>query len=160
MTSDKSIEFKTSGNGKKGKANAIDSHVGQQVRRFRSIACLSQNQLAEKIGVTFQQLQKYENGSNRISAARLYDLGKALNTPISAFFENYEEDGVKDTGAENHNLDSLYSKETMNLLQIFYTIENASLRKNLLNFTKELAKTLNDESTKNISSDKKFAAKG
>ena len=147
-------KFGVSGTGKKGKANPIDKHVGEQVRKLRSIAGVSQNDLAEKIGVTFQQLQKYENGSNRISASRLHDLAKALNTPVTAFFDDYKDSAnnmhsLKDGRAISaSNADRSDAKETIALLSVFYSIENPVLRRNLLAFTKELARSLQKDAPK------------
>ena len=71
----------------KGRATPIDHHVGRRVRERRTALGLSQDRLAESMGLTFQQLQKYERGLNRISASRLYELSKSLDVPVSFFFE-------------------------------------------------------------------------
>ena len=71
--------------------NAIDSYVGSQVRMRRQLLGLSQERLADQIGVTFQQVQKYEKGTNRISAGRLMAIAKALGKTVSFFFDNVEE---------------------------------------------------------------------
>lgn len=64
----------------------MDVHVGRKVRRFREIADISQSKLAEGLGITFQQVQKYENGSNRVSASRLYNIANILQKPFYSFF--------------------------------------------------------------------------
>ena len=70
----------------KGKANSVDQHVGSMVRQIRKKKGLSQEALAEHLGITFQQIQKYENGKNRIAAGRLHTMSKVLKTPVQRFF--------------------------------------------------------------------------
>lgn len=72
--------------------NDIDRHLGKRLRQRRRTLGLTQQQIAEAVGVRFQQIQKYECGANRISAARLWLLAKALEAPVSVFFEGLEED--------------------------------------------------------------------
>src|SRR5271167_338794 len=79
----------------KGFPNPIDVHVGQRIRQRRTLLGMSQEKLAEAIGLTFQQVQKYERGSNRVSSSRLFDLTRVLDVPISYFFEDMET-GVAD----------------------------------------------------------------
>lgn len=71
--------------------NAIDVHLGRRLRRRRRLLGLTQQQLANQVGVRFQQIQKYECGANRLSAARLWDLSEALQTPISYFYDGFGE---------------------------------------------------------------------
>ena len=66
----------------------VDAHVGRRVRELRVLAGLSQDALAQRVGITFQQLQKYESGANRISAGRLWRLAEALGAPVAWFFED------------------------------------------------------------------------
>ncbi len=73
------------------KPHPVDVHVGKQLRTQRALYGLSQNDLAKQLGVTFQQLQKYESGANRTSASRLWEAGKALGVPVSYFFEGLGE---------------------------------------------------------------------
>ena len=68
----------------------IDIHVGQRLKQQRILQGISQESLAKQLGITFQQIQKYENGTNRISASKLYELSQILKTPIQFFFENYQ----------------------------------------------------------------------
>jgi len=72
-------------------AHPVDRHVGQQIRIWRIQSNVSQSDLAKKIGVSFQQVQKYENGRNRVSASMLYQVASCLNTPVSRFFEGLPE---------------------------------------------------------------------
>lgn len=75
----------------KGKPNPIDVHVGSRVRLRRTLVGMSQEQLGEAIGLTFQQIQKYERGANRIGSSRLFDLCRVLNVPVSFFFDDMPE---------------------------------------------------------------------
>ncbi|MDD9919621.1 MAG: helix-turn-helix transcriptional regulator [Alphaproteobacteria bacterium] len=68
----------------------IDIHVGQRLKQQRKLQGISQESLAKQLGITFQQIQKYENGNNHISARKLYELSQILKTPIQFFFENYQ----------------------------------------------------------------------
>jgi transcriptional regulator with XRE-family HTH domain len=77
---------------------AVDTHIGQRLRMQRKLAGLSQEQLAERLGVTFQQVQKYEKGTNRISASRLFGAARLLSVPVSFFFEGL---ATSDTQSEN-----------------------------------------------------------
>lgn len=79
------------------RANAIDKHVGQRIRDRRVMLGLSQQQMADMIGVTYQQAHKYERGINRISAGRLFEIARTLNVPITFFFDGL--DGVEDENA-------------------------------------------------------------
>ena len=116
----------------------------------RSLLGMSQEKLAESIGVTFQQIQKYERGRNRMSAGRLYDFSKALDVPVGYFFQDYSETGAKRQrqGATNNNQNSsvayelLYSKETIDLLKIYYSIKDASKRKELVKMIQLMANNL------------------
>ena len=76
------------------RANAVDKHVGQRIRDRRVMLGLSQQQMADMIGVTYQQAHKYERGINRISAGRLFEIARVLNVPITFFFEGL--DGAED----------------------------------------------------------------
>lgn len=77
------------------KPNDVDFHVGKCIKKIRDAKNMSQKKLADLVGITFQQLQKYENGINRIVAGRLYDFSRVLSVPISAFFEGIDEEDKK-----------------------------------------------------------------
>lgn len=81
------VEGKTMSKGRVRKASAIDVHVGRQLRLKRQLLGISQQELGEKLGITFQQMQKYEKGTNRISAGRLFELSRILNVEVSWFYE-------------------------------------------------------------------------
>lgn len=81
--------------GKKKTPHPVDAHVGQGVRSRRVLRGMTQSVLAEQIGLTFQQLQKYESGANRISASRLWEIAQILDVPVASFFDGLESDSPK-----------------------------------------------------------------
>lgn len=136
----------------------IDQHVGARVRFRRSMLGMSQERLAEALGITFQQVQKYERGLNRISASRLYEISRVLGVPITFFFDGADgsteiaapaadgEDGPVMIGR-----DSDLSLRALRLLQAYNTIEDATLQTALLNLVKSVA-TYGRESVANDAS--------
>jgi transcriptional regulator with XRE-family HTH domain len=136
---------------KKGKANSIDEYVGTQLRQRRSLLGLSQERLAEKVGITFQQIQKYENGANRISASRLFEFSKVLDIPVNFFFDNYGLDSMPTGMAEGDQAvfegpeDIMKRKETLELIRVYYSIENPKLRKDLFKLVKSMAENLKNQ---------------
>lgn len=135
---------------KKGRANSIDENVGMQLRQRRALLGLSQERLAEQVGITFQQIQKYENGANRVSASRLYQLSQVLDIPVSFFFENSNESLIAGF-AEGEQLhfegqgDIMNRKETLELVRTYYSIENPKLRKDLFKLVKSMAENLKNQ---------------
>jgi transcriptional regulator with XRE-family HTH domain len=123
--------------------NPIDLHIGQRVRHRRWLLGMTQQQLAQSVGIRFQQIQKYESGANRISASRLWDLAKALEMPVSFFFDGLEA-GKGTTAAEGAEDGLLQNKETMDLIRAYYAL-NESPRRRLL----ELAKALSSSDPRN-----------
>jgi transcriptional regulator with XRE-family HTH domain len=136
----------------KGKPNPIDIHVGNRLRVKRTLLGLSQEKLAEAIGITFQQVQKYERGTNRISASRLYQFAEVLNVPAAYFFESYSlpataggslAGGFSDNEqADFVDDDHLTKKETLELIKIYYSIQDPKIRKDLINIMKSMAENL------------------
>ncbi|GAA0580328.1 helix-turn-helix domain-containing protein [Caenispirillum bisanense] len=92
----------------------LDRHVGRRVRLRRTLLGLTQQELGEQIGVTFQQIQKYERGTNRISASRLWEISRVLKVPVSFFFEDFREDDDQPSTDEN-----AISTEELRLLVAF-----------------------------------------
>ena len=120
-------------------ATEIDLHLGKRLRRRRRLLGLTQQQLAVHVGIRFQQIQKYECGANRISAARLWQLAEALETPVSYFFDGLAEAMErKDTPPERSDMFS--RKETLDLIQAYYQLEERPRRRLL-----DLAKSLHAE---------------
>jgi len=107
-------------------ANPVDIHVGQRVRQRRWMTGMSQTQLGERIGIRFQQVQKYETGANRISASRLWDIAATLEVPVGHFFEGLDELTV-DTGHERG--DVLTDREAGDLVRTYYTIPENQRRR-------------------------------
>ncbi|MCC7273359.1 MAG: helix-turn-helix transcriptional regulator [Alphaproteobacteria bacterium] len=116
----------------------VDVHVGRQVRLYRTVAGLSQTQLAEAIGLTFQQVQKYERGGNRISASKLVQIARVLGTPVTAFFE-----GLEPEAASPHDPGIMLRREAIELSRAYERIGSPDLRQSLM----ELFHRLGDKLT-------------
>ncbi len=123
-------------------ANDIDLHLGKRLRRRRRLLGLTQQQLAGAVGVRFQQIQKYECGANRISAARLWQLSEALEVPISYFYDGLSDKPHAELHAERGEAsgEMLARKETMDLIRAYYQLGERPRRRLL-----DLAKSLNTE---------------
>lgn len=120
--------------------NEIDYHVGKRLRRRRRLLGLTQQSLAEQVGIRFQQIQKYECGANRVSAARLFELSEALSVPVQYFYEGLSErdaPSFKDPHPEILAPDVLSKKETMDLVRAYYSMGEEP-RKHLLDLAKSL----------------------
>jgi transcriptional regulator with XRE-family HTH domain len=131
-----------------GEINPIDVHVGSRLRQRRTLVGMSQGKLGDMVGLTFQQIQKYEHGVNRIGASRLYDMSRVLDVQISYFFE----DLPADVAAERYgdleekvseevsafDTDHMARRETLELVRNYYKIDNPSIRRRVF----ELAKVL------------------
>ncbi|MFC3051211.1 helix-turn-helix domain-containing protein [Kordiimonas pumila] len=118
----------------------IDVHVGQRVRARRKMLGLSQTQLGKELGVTFQQVQKYERGTNRIGSSRLFKMASTLDVPVAYFFEGAE---TKLPGYEKEleAIDqSIYEKqETQELVEAYYRIADPRIRKKVLGLARLLS---------------------
>jgi transcriptional regulator with XRE-family HTH domain len=124
--------------------NPIDKHVGARVRMRRLILGMSQGKLGEALDVTFQQVQKYEKGTNRISASRLQHIAQILSVPIPFFFEDAPgESAVQPRGMEgksnNNPLEFLSSAEGLQLNKAFVRIKDSKLRRTITNLVRALA---------------------
>ena len=122
-------------------AGHIDLHLGKRLRRRRRLLGLTQQQLASAVGVRFQQIQKYECGANRISAARLWELAEALEVPINYFYEGLEAEATPDNTNEavKRSEQVLARKETLDLVRAYYKLGERPRRRLL-----DLAKSLDD----------------
>lgn len=124
--------------------NPIDIHVGVRLRLRRTLLGLSQEKLGEAVGITFQQLQKYERGSNRISASRLFNLSQVLAVPVSYFFDDMpspEHMGAisqENPAAEVDEFESMARRETLELVRSYYRIEDPGVRKRTFDLVKAL----------------------
>lgn len=130
-------------------AHPIDTHVGKKLRQRRTILGLSQDAVGTAIGVTFQQIQKYERGVNRIGSSRLYEFSKILAVPVSYFFEDMENSansapahatasGVAEDGQPFEH-EKMYSRETLEMMRAYYRITDPRVRKRVFELVKSLA---------------------
>jgi len=131
-----------------GKPNPIDVHVGTRVRLRRTLMGMSQEKLGEALGLTFQQVQKYERGANRVGASRLFDLARVLDVPVSFFFDDMSEEveslsprlicGLAEEPAVFDNADPMTKRETLELVRAYYRIADPQIRKRVLDLAKAL----------------------
>lgn len=125
----------------------VDIHVGRRLRQKRTFLGLSQDAVGKKIGVTFQQIQKYERGINRMGASRLYDFAKALGVQVSYFFEgfgDYVNDdaasvGMAEPNAQAFEHDNMNNRETLEVMRAYYKIKNPALRKRVVELIKAMS---------------------
>lgn len=129
----------------KKKPNPIDIHVGSRVRLRRTMLGMSQEKLGESLGITFQQIQKYEKGTNRVGASRLQNISAILNVPVSFFFEDAPGDqaggapGMAEASSSNYVVDFLSSAEGLQLNRAFVKIADPKVRRRLVDLVKALA---------------------
>jgi transcriptional regulator with XRE-family HTH domain len=118
----------------------VDVHVGKRVRHRRWMVGMTQQQLAEKVGIKFQQIQKYETGMNRVSASRLWDIAESLEVPVSFFFDGIEEQSSKtSTASTTIPGDIMADKEALQLVRSYYSIPENQRRRLF-----DLARVLSD----------------
>ncbi|WP_238364215.1 helix-turn-helix domain-containing protein [Mesobacterium pallidum] len=117
----------------------VDVHVGKRIRHRRWLVGMTQQQLAEQVGIKFQQIQKYETGANRVSASRLWDIAYALEVPVSFFFENLETAQDEHPVNESVPADIMGDKEALDLVRSYYAIPENQRRRLF-----ELARVLSD----------------
>jgi len=119
----------------------VDVHVGKRIRHRRWLVGMTQQQLAESVGIKFQQIQKYETGMNRVSASRLWDIATSLSVPVSFFFEGLGATTPAEDvePATDVPLDILKDKEALDLIRSYYAIPETQRRRLF-----ELARVLSD----------------
>jgi transcriptional regulator with XRE-family HTH domain len=133
--------------------NPIDIHVGLQVRLRRKALKISQEKLADSLGLTFQQVQKYERGANRISASKLYEIARALRVPIAWFFEGLSDpaagpaDGVEEAEAPPFARRFLMSQEGVDLANLFPRLSQRRVRRRLVDLVRSLVEDGEAEAT-------------
>lgn len=121
--------MKKRGREKKEGQNEVDVFVGQRLRELRMLAGLSQSDVASALGLTFQQLQKYERGFNRVSASRLFKLAQFFRVPVSVFFDGLDDrDAVTGEQAAEENETTLRSREALMLARYFQSIRDPLIR--------------------------------
>jgi len=130
-----------------GAPNLIDIHVGSRIRLRRALLGMSQEKLGDALGLTFQQVQKYERGANRVGSSRLFDLSQILDVPVSFFFDDMSEEAKANSPAAhigglnvgpNEEASLMERAETLGLVKAYYAIPDAKVRSQVY----ALAKTL------------------
>ena len=128
-----------------GIPHPIDIHVGARLRTRRTLCAFTQEALARAVGLTFQQIQKYERGSNRIGSSRLFQFSKVLDVPISFFFDDMPEageasaTGMAEPGATYSDA-SLTRRETLELVRAYYKITDPATRKRIFELVKAIGR--------------------
>lgn len=140
----------TSGRG--GPPNPVDIHVGTRIRLQRRLLGMTQQDFATALGLTFQQVQKYERGLNRIAASRLYDMARILGVDLAFFFEDMQEDvsdkspsrmaGIRDAQASEFKPDPMQRRETLELVRNYYRIKDNSMRKIIFDLCERMSKEI------------------
>ncbi|GBF26323.1 hypothetical protein MnTg02_01361 [bacterium MnTg02] len=128
------------------KPNPIDVHVGSRVKLRRMLVGMSQEKLGDKMSLTFQQIQKYEKGANRIGASRLYQLAKILDVPVQFFFEeaarldpDQGQPGFAEDGGENFLVEFVNSREGLELNKSFVRIADPKIRRRVIDLVRSLS---------------------
>ena len=160
------IKRSSRGRTPQGEPNPIDVHVGNRIRLRRTLLGLSQEKLASLLGLTFQQVQKYERGMNRVGASRLWDIGKVLEVPIGFFYEDMDIEVANQSPRmfsipdsmptelaeenENVDLDPMHRQETIELVKAYYKISNRKAAKHMFDLIVAMSKTTynNDDEDK------------
>ncbi len=134
---------------KSDKPSPVDVHVGSRVRLRRTLLGMSQERLGHAIGLTFQQVQKYERGANRIGASRLFDLSRVLDVPVSFFFDDINPAikssapenvvGLSEPGPERYEHDPMMRRETLELVRAYYRVVDPQTRRRLFELVKAIA---------------------
>jgi transcriptional regulator with XRE-family HTH domain len=129
----------------KKRPNPIDVHVGSRVRLRRNMLGMSQEKLGEKLGITFQQVQKYEKGTNRVGASRLQAIDSILDTPVSFFFEDApgqnarQSKGFSEDSATSYVVDFISSAEGLQLNRAFVRITDPKVRRKIIELVRTIA---------------------
>ena len=139
------------GSEKESRPSPIDVHVGSRIRLRRTLLGMSQERLGESLGLTFQQVQKYERGVNRVGASRLFDLSRVLDVPISFFFDDMPDtlstsfgglpsrrSGPSADGQDPFGDDTLSRRETLELVRAYYRITDPAIRKRVFDLIKSM----------------------
>jgi len=131
----------------KSKPEPVDVHVGSRVRLRRTLLGMSQDKLGKALSLTFQQIQKYERGANRIGSSRLYKLSQVLDVSVSFFFDDMPAEitgkasGMAEGGKQSFEVGQLSRRETLELVRAYYKIKDPSVRKKLFEMVKALGKS-------------------
>lgn len=141
-------------------SHPVDVHVGHRLRLRRTMLGMSQDSLAKAVKLTFQQIQKYERGINRIGSSRLFQFSSILNVPVSYFFEEFggtaarpenigvfSVPGLAESGPLPFEAEKLGSKETLEMLRAYYKIKDNAMRKKIFDLIKSIAETQTETQT-------------
>jgi transcriptional regulator with XRE-family HTH domain len=139
---------------RESRPSPIDVHVGSRIRLRRTLLGMSQERLGEALGLTFQQVQKYERGVNRVGASRLFDLSRVLDVPISFFFDDMPDSltstfgghpsrrtGAFSEPSDGFGDDTLNRRETLELVRAYYRITDPAVRKRVFDLIKSMGPT-------------------
>jgi len=140
---------------REGRSSPVDVHVGARIRLRRTLLGMSQERLGEALGLTFQQVQKYERGANRVSASRLFDLARVLDVPISFFYDDMAEEiggtgsasggrgtsGFADAQDPFGQDEAMHRRETLELVRAYYRIHDPALRRRVFDLIKTMGPT-------------------
>jgi transcriptional regulator with XRE-family HTH domain len=124
-----------------GVPNPVDVHVGGRIRTRRLLIGMNQETLARALGLTFQQVQKYEGGANRVSASRLSQIAEILSVPIAYFFNDLEPEGAEPNLRELASRVRLQRPETIDLIRSYYAIADPEIRRQFLEMVKAVAQS-------------------
>jgi transcriptional regulator with XRE-family HTH domain len=141
------------------KSHAVDVHVGQRMRQRRTLLAMSQTKLGDAVGLTFQQIQKYERGSNRMGSSRLFEFAKVLDVPVSYFFDEMPSNalsgrpmsgrgrkGFGEAGTPfGQEKDPLIKRETLELVRAYYKIREGRVRKRIFEMVKAVGAASHSE---------------
>lgn len=135
---------------KPGIPRPVDVHAGHRLRQIRTLQGMSQEKLGEKVGLSFQQVQKYERGANRMGASRLFEFAQIFEIEIQYFFDEMSDDVSQTNGAraedklpaldETHSADPMAKRETLELVRAYYAITDPKVRKRFFELAKSIAK--------------------
>ena len=137
----------------RGKPTYIDVHVGQRVRQRRTLLGYSQERLADALNLTFQQVQKYERGANRVGAGRLYELSLALDVPVNYFFEELPDapegaasgPAMQEAAQRQYDADPMAQRETLLLVRAYYDINDPAVRRRVLDLIRAMGRSAEAE---------------
>ncbi len=125
--------------------NPVDVHVGKRLRQRRTFLGMTQEQLGKALGITFQQVQKYERGTNRVGASRLYDISQVLDVTPQFFFDEMEDDAEKDGGFGEKGQapfasDGIMDREIMDLVRAFRRVSNPTVRQRMVDLIRTIGR--------------------
>lgn len=129
-------------------AHPVDVYVGSRIKLRRTLLGISQERLGDALDLTFQQVQKYERGSNRVSASKLFTISEVLDVPISYFFDGLgtegRGDGLREPASPAFEHEQLSRKESIDLLKAYYEIDDPKLRRKVIEIIRTLAQSTRD----------------